>query len=158
MFRDQKQIAAPRLRRGASVATLSLKTRKENDATTCARRQRHRGDQRQRAHVQGVRCSERQWRERAVDGLRQEAEPQSAGEHPALELAWLGSEQRPGVYLVQEHHPRGVPHSWQLLVDGSAQASGNVATGTEGVSIAGFDTAPDAWHNLARTMAQPSST
>src|SRR5204862_584924 len=37
----------------------------------------------------------------------------------------------------------------QLLVDGSAVASGNLVSGAGGVSIAGFDAANTAWHNLA---------
>jgi hypothetical protein len=39
--------------------------------------------------------------------------------------------------------------SWQLLVDGTSVASGNVVSGTGGVTIAGFKAAYDEWHNLA---------
>ncbi|HIW34617.1 MAG TPA: S-layer homology domain-containing protein [Candidatus Paenibacillus intestinavium] len=38
---------------------------------------------------------------------------------------------------------------WQLLVNNSNVASGNVATGVGGVTIPGFDIAHNAWHNLA---------
>jgi hypothetical protein len=38
---------------------------------------------------------------------------------------------------------------WQLLVDGTSVASGNVVSGTGGVTIAGFKAAFDQWHNLA---------
>lgn len=38
---------------------------------------------------------------------------------------------------------------WQLLVDGSAVSSGNVVSGTGGVTIAGFKAAYAEWHNLA---------
>src|SRR6187431_794966 len=39
--------------------------------------------------------------------------------------------------------------SWQLYVDGTSVASGNVVTGTGGVTIADFKAAYDAWHNIA---------
>ena len=42
---------------------------------------------------------------------------------------------------------------WQLLINGTATASGNVASGTGGVKIDNFDTAYDAWHNLAIQVA-----
>lgn len=42
---------------------------------------------------------------------------------------------------------------WQLLVNNSAVASGNVATGAGGARINGFDTAHDAWHNIAIQVA-----
>jgi hypothetical protein len=38
---------------------------------------------------------------------------------------------------------------WQLLVDGTSVASGNVVSGTGGVTIAGFKAAYNQWHNLA---------
>jgi hypothetical protein len=38
---------------------------------------------------------------------------------------------------------------WQLLIDGTAAASGNVATGSGGATIANFDARYDAWHTLA---------
>ncbi|MGG1513914.1 S-layer homology domain-containing protein [Paenibacillus oryzisoli] len=42
---------------------------------------------------------------------------------------------------------------WQLLVNNSAVASGNAATGTGGVKIDGFNTAYDAVHNIAVQVA-----
>ncbi|WNS44135.1 S-layer homology domain-containing protein [Paenibacillus sp. MMS20-IR301] len=42
---------------------------------------------------------------------------------------------------------------WQLLSSGSIVASGNVATGAGGVKIDGFNTAYDAWHNIAVQVA-----
>jgi hypothetical protein len=42
---------------------------------------------------------------------------------------------------------------WQLLVNNSAKNSGNVATGTGGLKIEGFNTAYDAWHNIAIQVA-----
>jgi len=44
--------------------------------------------------------------------------------------------------------------SWQLLVDGTSVADGNVVTGTGGVTIAGFHAAYDAWHNLALQVVE----
>src|SRR6185295_16573430 len=38
---------------------------------------------------------------------------------------------------------------WQFLVDGASVASGNVVSGTGGVTISGFKAAYDQWHNLA---------
>jgi len=38
---------------------------------------------------------------------------------------------------------------WQLLVDGTAVSSGNVVSGTGGVTIANFKASYDSWHNLA---------
>ncbi|WP_339310635.1 S-layer homology domain-containing protein [Paenibacillus sp. FSL M7-0896] len=42
---------------------------------------------------------------------------------------------------------------WQLLSSGTVVASGNAATGSGGVKIDGFDTAHDAWHNIAVQVA-----
>ena len=39
--------------------------------------------------------------------------------------------------------------SWQLLVDGTSAAEGNVVSGTGGVTIADFKATYDAWHKLA---------
>lgn len=68
--------------------------------------------------------------------------------------AAIGARQQGGA---SSHSVNGTPYflkfsldgSWQLLVDGSAVASGNVVSGAGGVSIAGFDAANAAWHNLA---------
>jgi hypothetical protein len=77
--------------------------------------------------------------------------------------AALGARQQGGG---NSHYTAGTPYlvtfsfdgSWQLLVDGNPQASGNVATGAGGVTIAGFDAAYDAWHNLALEVADNSVT
>lgn len=42
---------------------------------------------------------------------------------------------------------------WQLLSSGIVVASGNAATGSGGVKIADFNTAHDAWHNIAIQVA-----
>ena len=42
---------------------------------------------------------------------------------------------------------------WQLVVNNSVVSSGNVATGVGGVTIPEFDTAHDAWHNIAIEVA-----
>ncbi|MEK3981994.1 S-layer homology domain-containing protein [Paenibacillus sp. FSL K6-3166] len=42
---------------------------------------------------------------------------------------------------------------WQLLVNNSAVASGNVVSGSGGVKLAGFNAAHDAWHNIAVQVA-----
>ena len=42
---------------------------------------------------------------------------------------------------------------WQLIVNNSVVASGNVVTGTGGVRIPGFNTAHNAWHKLALRAA-----
>jgi hypothetical protein len=39
--------------------------------------------------------------------------------------------------------------TWQLLVDGTSVANGNVVSGTGGVTIANFQATYDAWHKLA---------
>lgn len=47
---------------------------------------------------------------------------------------------------------------WQLLSSGTVVASGNAATGSGGVKIDGFDTAHDAWHNIAIQVAGDTVT
>ncbi|WP_240639026.1 RICIN domain-containing protein [Micromonospora ureilytica] len=57
----------------------------------------------------------------------------------------------------EQHGDNGAPYSvrftfdggWQLLVNNSAVASGNVVSGAGGVRIGGFNTAHNAWHNIA---------
>ena len=57
----------------------------------------------------------------------------------------------------EQHGDNGAPYSikftfdggWQLLVNNSTVASGNVVSGTGGVKINGFNTAHHAWHNIA---------
>ena len=68
--------------------------------------------------------------------------------------AAIGARQQGGT---NSHTISGTPYmlkfqfdgSWQLLVDGMSVAGGNVVTGTGGVTIAGFNAAYDAWHNLS---------
>jgi hypothetical protein len=47
---------------------------------------------------------------------------------------------------------------WSLWVDGSSVASGNVVDGSGGATIMGFDTAHDAWHNIALRVVDRSVT
>lgn len=47
---------------------------------------------------------------------------------------------------------------WQLLSSGTVVASGNAATGSGGVKISNFNTAHDAWHNLAIQVAGDTVT
>ena len=47
---------------------------------------------------------------------------------------------------------------WQLLVDGASVASGNVVSGTGGVTIAGFKATYNEWHNLALAAADKGVT
>lgn len=47
---------------------------------------------------------------------------------------------------------------WQLLSSGTVVASGNAATGSGGVKIADFNTAHDAWHNIAIQVAGDTVT
>jgi len=68
--------------------------------------------------------------------------------------AAIGARQQGGA---NSHTLSGTPYllkfqfdgSWQLLVDGTSVASGNVVSGTGGVTIASFHAAYDAWHNIA---------
>jgi len=68
--------------------------------------------------------------------------------------AALGVRQQGGA---SSHNMNGTPYflkfsfdgSWQLLVDGSAVASGNVVSGSGGVTLSGFNAAFDTWHTLA---------
>ncbi|HEY3256603.1 MAG TPA: hypothetical protein VGJ91_21740 [Polyangiaceae bacterium] len=73
--------------------------------------------------------------------------------------AAIGARQQGGA---NSHTISGTPYvlkfqfdgSWQLLVDGTSVANGNVATGTGGVTIAGFKAAYDDWHNLALQVVE----
>jgi hypothetical protein len=77
--------------------------------------------------------------------------------------AAIGARQQGGG---NSHYLNGTPYvlrfffngEWQLLVDGSAVASGNAATGAGGVTIPGFDIAHDAWHNIALQVAEANVT
>ena len=68
--------------------------------------------------------------------------------------ASIGARQQGGS---NSHYTNGTPYflkftfdgGWQLLVDGSAVASGNVVSGAGGVTLAGFKATYDTWHNLA---------
>ncbi len=68
--------------------------------------------------------------------------------------ASIGARQQGGG---NSHYTNGTPYllrylpdgGWQLLVDGTAVSSGNVVSGSGGVTIPGFDAAYDAWHRLA---------
>jgi len=71
--------------------------------------------------------------------------------------AALGGRQQGGA---SSHTLSGTPYAlkftfdggWQLLVDGAATASGNVVSGTGGVTIANFKATHDTWHTLALTL------
>jgi len=73
--------------------------------------------------------------------------------------AAIGARQQGGA---NSHTISGTPYllkfqfdgSWQLLVDGTAVASGNVVSGTGGVTIANFNVSYDAWHNLALEVVE----
>jgi hypothetical protein len=68
--------------------------------------------------------------------------------------AAIGARQQGGE---NSHYINGTPYvlrftfdgGWQLLIDGTATASGNVVSGTGGVTISGFTAAYNAWHNIA---------
>jgi len=83
--------------------------------------------------------------------------------HNGDNCAGIGARQQGGD---SSHYRNGTPYllvfsfdgSWDLLVDGSAVASGNVVSGSGGVTIAGFDAAHDAWHNLALEVVDRSVT
>jgi len=77
--------------------------------------------------------------------------------------AALGARQQGGS---NSHYINGTPYalkytfdgSWQLLVDGTSVASGNVISGSGGVTIAGFKAAFDEWHNLALQVVDKKVT
>jgi hypothetical protein len=77
--------------------------------------------------------------------------------------AAIGARQQGGT---NSHYINGTPYvlkymvdgSWQLLVDGTATSSGNVVSGTGGVTIPGFKTARDEWHNLALQVVEKKVT
>ncbi len=74
--------------------------------------------------------------------------------HDGDNYAAIGARQQGGA---NSHYRNGTPYlltfcfdgGWQLLVDGSPVASGNVVSGSGGVTITGFDAAYDAVHNIA---------
>lgn len=79
-------------------------------------------------------------------------------EHNSVEggnnYAAIGVRQQGGS---NSHYIKGTPYmlkfwfdgGWSLNVDGTSVASGNVVSGTDGVKISGFNTAYNAWHNIA---------
>lgn len=77
--------------------------------------------------------------------------------------AALGARQQGGD---KSHDITGTPYflkfqfdgTWDLLVDGKAVSSGNVATGTGGVSIPGFKTGSSEWHNIALQVMEKKVT
>jgi hypothetical protein len=77
--------------------------------------------------------------------------------------AAIGARQQGGG---NSHYMNGTPYflkftfdgGWQLLVDGSAVASGNVVSGAGGVTIAGFKAAYAEWHNLALQVVENKVT
>lgn len=68
--------------------------------------------------------------------------------------AAIGARQQGGA---NSHYANGTPYllkylfdgSWQFLVDGTVASSGNVTTGSGGVTIPDFDASFQAWHNLS---------
>ncbi len=85
----------------------------------------------------------------SVDVSFEHASTENGGNYAALGVRQQGG--------ASSHNMNGTPYflklafdgSWQLLVDGSAVASGNVVSGSGGVTISGFNAAFDAWHTLA---------
>lgn len=84
-------------------------------------------------------------------------------EHDSLEggdnYAAVGARQQGGG---NSHSLNGTPYvlkywfdgGWTLRVGGNAVASGNVANGSDGVTIDGFDASHDAWHNIALQVVE----
>jgi hypothetical protein len=85
------------------------------------------------------------------------------GTESGKNYAGLGARQQGGA---SSHDLTGTPYflkftfdgGWQLLVDGQAVSSGNVVSGTGGVSIANFDARHDAWHELALEVVESKIT
>ena len=77
--------------------------------------------------------------------------------------AAIGARQQGGA---NSHTMNGTPYflkflfdgSWQLLVDGTSVSSGNVVSGSGGVTISGFKAAYDQWHNLALEVVEKKVT
>jgi hypothetical protein len=77
--------------------------------------------------------------------------------------AAIGARQQGGG---NSHYLNGTPYflkfwfdgGWSLLVDGASVASGNVASGTGGVTIPGFNTVYNAWHNIAIQVVENKAT
>jgi hypothetical protein len=94
----------------------------------------------------------------SVDVSFENSSTQGGGNYAAL-----GARQQGGS---NSHYINGTPYvlkflfdgSWQLLVDGTSVASGNVVSGSGGVSIAGFKAAPSEWHNIALQVVERKVT
>lgn len=79
---------------------------------------------------------------------------ENSGTQSGNNYAAIGARQQGGD---KSHDVGGTPYllkylpdgSWQLLVDGTAASSGNVVSGTGGVTIDGFKATYTEWHNLA---------
>lgn len=77
--------------------------------------------------------------------------------------AAIGARQQGGG---NSHYTNGTPYifkfwfdgGWSLYVNGTSVASGNVANGTGGVKINNFDTAYNAWHNIALKVVENKVT
>lgn len=77
--------------------------------------------------------------------------------------AAIGARQQGGE---NSHYLNGTPYvlkfwfdgGWSLLVNGSTVANGNVVSGSGGVKISGFNTAYNAWHNIAIMVADNKVT
>jgi hypothetical protein len=77
--------------------------------------------------------------------------------------AAIGARQQGGG---SSHDIEGTPYllkfqfdgAWQLLVDGAAASSGNVSSGTGGVTIPGFKAAYSEWHNIALQVVEKKVT
>jgi hypothetical protein len=88
---------------------------------------------------------------------------ESNGTQNGNNYAAIGARQQGGG---NSHTLSGTPYllkylldgSWQLLVDGTSVASGNVVSGVGGVTIAGFKAAYDEWHNLALQVVDKKVT
>jgi hypothetical protein len=77
--------------------------------------------------------------------------------------AAVGARQQGGS---KSHYMNGTPYflkfwfdgGWSFWVDGSSVASGNVVSGSGGVTIAGFDAAYNAWHTIAVQVVEENVT
>ncbi len=75
----------------------------------------------------------------------------------------IGARQQGGE---NSHYMNGTPYflkfwydgGWSFWVDGTSVSSGNVATGTGGATVPNFDTAYDAWHNIALEVVDSNVT
>ncbi len=85
----------------------------------------------------------------SVDVSFENSSTQSGNNYAAIGARQQGGEKSHdivGTPYFLKYLPDG---SWQLLVDGTAASSGNVVSGTGGVTIPGFKATHTEWHNLA---------